>query len=382
MLCFNRGLPIVAAALCVGVQWLAPPVVFAPAPGEAVSATAPREAQKRKRSAKAKLEPFIGSLEEAKKASREQNVPLLIHIILEGEPQNDDYRDDIVPNQELIGLSQKAVVIVTNNGDHGRRKITEKVDGERKSRTVCSVYPWFDECAQHREAWPDVYAEYLEESGEMLCPQTVLLLPDGKLSWRFNVADPPPVSQVIAELKRAQKKAGPGLSRDELLRVRTLKVNATRATDGKLWGDAWRAWHEMLAIVAVGLFADEAKAALPRLEKEMQKELEEVLVKLVPGQAAAAYAELEKLAKECAGSPVEDEVRKAMKRAEKDKAIKEEIAAWKLENEAEKLWTEADELLKKGKKREAEKLLKKLLRKKYAATKVAQRVREEFPDLK
>lgn len=381
MLCFNRGLPIVAAALCVGVQWLAPPVVLAPAPGEAVSATAPREAQKKKKSAKAKLQPFIGSLEEAKKASLEQNVPLLIHIILEGEPQNDDYREDIVPNQELINLSQKAVVIVTNNGDHGRRKITEKVDGERKSRNVCSVYPWFDECAHHREAWPDVYAEYHEENGEMLCPQTILLLPDGKLSWRCNIANPPPVSQVIGELKRAQKKAGPGMSRDELSRVKTLKVNAVRATDGKLWGDAWRAWHGLLELIEVGLFADEAKAALPKLEKEMQKELDAVLAKLVPGQAAAAYAELEALAKECAGSPVEGEVRKAMKRAEKDKAIKEEIAAWKLENEAEKLWTEADELLKKGKKREAEKVLKKLLRKKYAGTKVAERVREKFPDL-
>ena len=67
---------------------------------------------------------------------------------------------------------------------------------------------------------------------------------------------------------------------------------------------------------------------------------------------------------------------------QKDHALwKEEIAAWKLEKEAEDIWAEAHELLKKGQRRPAEKLLRKLLRSKFAGTEVAQRVREKYPDL-
>lgn len=387
MLCSSRALLIAALALGAGVQWLSPPAVHAPAPASLVTpspcAGAPLEPQRRKKktSGEVKFEPFVGGLTEAKKASREQNVPLLVHVILEDEPQNDEYRDKLLPREDLIALSRKAVVIVANNGDHPPRKVTETVEGEKTTREVCSKYPWFDTCSQHREAWPDVYADFQDENGELSCPQTIILLPDGAIAWHNHDANPPEIGELLTALKNAQDKAGPGLARDELARVKTLRAEARRSTDGKLWGDAWRAWSEVQEIAEAGVFADEAKAALPPLEKEMRAALEALLPGLVPGKAAATYAALDELARDYAETPVEGEVRKAMKRAEKDKELGDEIEAWKLEREAEALRAEADELFKKGEERDATKILRKLLRKKYAGTKVAERVREEFPEL-
>jgi len=374
------------AACCLAVQLLAPPVVHAPAEGDSVLARSaepecPRPQRKKKKAPAAKLTPFIGTLEEARKASREQNVPLLIHIILEDEPQNDQYRDHILPNKDLIARSVKAVVVVTNNGEHGTRKIREIVDGEKVSREVCSAYPWFDHCGQHRQAWEECYAAYHEQNGEMRCPQTLILLPDGKESWRFNTANPPAVSQVISELTKAQKRAGPGLTRDELGKVKKHAADARRETDGELWGDAWRSWNGILAIISVGSYAEEAKKALPGIEAGMKKELDQALALLIPGKAAEGYAMLDKLAQEWASSPKEGEVRRLMARAAKDKAIKEEIAVWKLEREGETLWNEAAELRKKGDTRGAEKLIRKLKRKKFEGTKIAQRAHDEYPDL-
>jgi hypothetical protein len=209
----------------------------------------------------------------------------------------------------------------------------------------------------------------------------VILLPDGKQSWRFNTANPPEASQVTSELGKAQKLAGPGLTKDELSRVKLLVADARRSTDGKLWGDAWRAWSEIVEIIPVGMFGEEAQKALPGVEAGMKGVYEEALALLVPGKAAEGYARLEELAREWAASPMEGEVKKAMKRAEKDKELKDEIAAWKLEQEGEALWNEAMELLKKDDRRAAEKLIRKLKLKKFEGTKIAQRAHEEFPDL-
>ena len=387
MLSSTQILAASIAVCCLSVQLLAPPAVHAPGRSRAAVATKAEPAseqgrgkgkQKQRRS---QLTPFIGTLEAARKASREQNVPLLIHIILEGEPQNDEYRDRILPNQDLIDRSVKAVVVVTNDGDHSLRKIKEEVDGEKVTREVCSVYPWSDHCGQHRQAWEEAYVTFRDDDGAMRCPQTVILLPDGKQAWRFNTADPPEVSQVTSELGKAQKLAGPGLSKDELSRVKLLVADARRSTDGKLLGDAWRGWSEILEIIPVGKFAEEAQQALPGVEAAMKQVYEETLTLLVPGKAAEGYAQLEHLASEWAASPMEGEVKKAMKRAEKDQELKDEIAAWKLEQEGEALWNEAMELLKKDDRRAAERLIRKLKLKKFEGTKIAARAHEEFPDL-
>ncbi len=364
------GAAVLATALAV--QLLSPPTVLAPA----------QRGRKDKGSAPAaELTPFLGSLAEARKASTEQNVPLLIHLILEGEEHNDQYREQLLPNKALIALSQHAVVIIANNGEHEPKTIKQDLEGRVVERQVCSSYPWFSRCADHRAPWDPLYGELADEDGGMRCPQTVIELPGGEQSWRFNTANPPEAKQLIAELQKAQKKAGPGLSSEELRQVKSLAKEGRRAMDGRLWGDAWRSWSALLQIIEVGKYGEEAATSLKQTEEAMAAELAAQVERLVPGTAADAYEAIVLLTKEWIGSEMEGRARAAQKRAETDKAIEQEVEAKKLELEAEEVWQEGQELLRSGEEKAAHKLFKKLLRKKYADTPAARRVREEFPEL-
>jgi len=371
-----------AGALGLGLGAARAGVVHAPGPelAPAQPSAAPQGRGRKKKGAAPKLEPFVGTLETAKKAALEQNVPLIVHIILEGEPQNDDYRNQILPHKELIAVSQKAIVLVGNNGEHSLKTVSEEVEGRKVKSQVCSVYPTFANCAQHREPWDSIYVAYHDEAGDLRCPQTVILLPSGKQSWRHNNGDPPSAKDVVRKLREAQKAAGPGLSRAELTEIKKRVKEAGRSTDGKLWGSAWREWKGVLDIIQVGKFADQARAAQADLATKMSAQVAEIAKGLVPGRAAAAYAELTALLPELAATPAEAELKKLIKRAEKDKAIAAEIKAWKLEQEAAALLEEAIAGSEAEDNKRLRKALRKLFGKKYRETESAARGRERFPE--
>jgi hypothetical protein len=304
------------------------------------------------------LRPFLGSLEEARRRAAERNVPLLIHIVLEGEPQNDEYRDRILPDAALRKLSERAVVIVSNNGEHGRTKVEETVDGRTLTRSACSVYPFFEDCNGHRQTWDPLYFEYHEPNGDMKCPQTVLLSPSGELAWRFNVSDPPPTGEVVNALQKAQKAAGPGLTNEELSRVKQLLTLARKAA---LEGDpaaAWRNWQAIAELLPSGLYGEEAKQGAQAAVTAMGAAVDAAEADLVPGKAAQGYARLLELDRTLAGTPLHKRVKEGLRKAERDKALQEEIAAYKLELEAQALLDEGLAELAGGDERKAERALR------------------------
>ncbi len=370
----GASLGLVALAL----QIVAPPVVLAPStePGA-------RAAQQRrgKREAEATpLQPFIGELGGAKRLAAERNVPLLVHLILEGESQNDEYRDSLLPHAEVSTLSLMTVVLLANNGEHETKTVTETVEGRRVESQVCSIYPMFAKCADHRAPWESIYVAYHDEKGDIGCPQTILLLPNGDEAWRKNDRNPPSAKELIKALVDAQKLAGPGLTDAQLKEVKRLRSEAARSTDGKLHGQAWRDWAGVLAIATAGRFAEEAATAQASLEELMLSDLAALTQRLVPGQAAAAYAEIYALALEWAESPPTVEAAKALKRAEKDKAIADEIRAWILEREASEWLQAARDAQASGDEKSLKKALRKLFAKKYAATEAQRAAREAFPE--
>jgi hypothetical protein len=327
------------------------------------------------------LAPFVGSVDEAKASARERNVPLLIHIILEGEEQNDEYRRTILPDAELRALCERAVVIVANNGEHELKTVREEVGDRVVERQVCSVYEMFESCEQHRQTWDPLYFEWHDPDGEMRCPQTILLSPAGEEEWRFNTANPPEVDRVRGELEDAQEKAGKGLSLEELGEVKRLLATARQADRDAAWARSLRSFQGILDAVAAGPLHDEAKSSVDEALALMKKELDAVLKLLVPGTAKEGYMQLSTLADELEGTPLEDDVRKALSSAARDKEIRDEVRAAKLELEAEDLWTESQELYRQGDDRKAESLIRRILRKKYRDTDVAKRAREKYPDI-
>ena len=81
----------------------------------------------------------------------------------------------------------------------------------------------------------------------------------------------------------------------------------------------------------------------------------------------------------CAGLAFEKEIVARLKKAETKKEISDEIAAVKLEAEADLLLRSAQELADAKKDKDLEKAARKLLAKKYAGTPAAAKARELWP---
>jgi len=327
------------------------------------------------------LTPYIGDLESAQKEAKERNAPLLIHIILEGEEQNDEYREGILPDRELVKLSEGCVVIIGNNGDHPQTTITEKVNGESRKRKACSVYRMFESCDQHRATWDPIYHAYQDDSGELGCPQTILHAPDGEIAWRHNVRNPPATSEISKAVKNAKKKYGASLTEDELRTVKGHHVAATNAAKALDWPKVWERCQAILEISELGVWAEGAKASMADAMKHMQDRLKVIEESFVPGQVATAWREFTAFEAATRKTPLAREVALLKKRVDRNKELKEELALIKAEMAAEALEEEAEALLRRDEERKAMKLFKKILGKRYAGTETAKRVRERFPDL-
>lgn len=336
-----------------------------PAPGSAASST--------------RLQPFVGKYAEAKVGAKERNVPILIHIVIEGEAQNDEYREKILPEKELVAASVNVIVIVANNGTHAKKAIEETVDGQKKKREVCAVYG-FDSCSQHQRFWDDIYRDFKEETGEMYCPQTIVLSPEGKVATRINTHAVPPASEIVAAVKDAQQKAGPGLSQAELTEVKRLLIEGQALVTAKAWPDALRTWQKLLAITPKSTWADEAGKGVVVAQAGLSAEFERVSALLVPGQAAQGYKELTELDKQCTGLPIGKEIKARIAKAETSKELRDEIAAYKLAAEADALMREAQGLLDAKQDKKAERLVRRLFAKRYAATPAAAQARELWPE--
>jgi hypothetical protein len=322
---------------------------------------------------------YTGKYDAARGIAKERNVPILIHIVLEGEAQNDEYRDKILPDRDLVAACANVIVIVANNGKHEKKTIEETVDGKPVKREVCAAYG-VDSCTVHQRFWDDVYREFKEENGELLCPQLVLLAPDGKIARRINTRSVPAATEVLAAIKDAQAKAGPGLTDAELAQVKQLMQEGRVLTAAKSWPDALRAWQKLLAITPKGMWADEAQKSVPVVQAGLDSELARISALLVPGKAADGYRELLEFTKQCAGLPIEKEAKSRLAKAELTKEIKDEIAAYKLDQEADALLTEARGCFDAKQDKKGEHTVRRLLGKRYVSTPAAAKARELWPD--
>ncbi len=312
--------------------------------------------------------PWRGNLADARTSAKERNVPILIHIILEGEEQNDEYRDKILPEPELRKRSLNALVIVSNRGQHEKKRIDVVVDGEKLQREVCAVFPMFAACQEHQAAWDEIYLEYREEDGDMKCPQTVVLTPDGKQSGRINTASVPEPGEIGALVVEAIAKAGPGLTEDQLALVKKSLEEGRRAAASQTWTLAWRAWSAVLAITQKSPYADEARGEEPKAVAGLQAELERIGSLLVPGTAAKGYEALMKFRDEATGTPIEKDIAARIKKTESDRVIQPELKAWRLSAEADVLLREATTLFDANDAKKGEKAVRKLLGARFAST--------------
>lgn len=327
------------------------------------------------------LDPWRGKLDEAKASAKERNVPIVVHVILEDEESSTQYRDTILKDADLVKRSLSALVIIANNGKHERKQVEVVVDGVATKREVCSAYPMLAKCEEHTATWDDIYAAFRDEAGDLGCPQTIVLGPDAEIAGRIDTRSTPQAGEISAMIVAAIAKAGPGLTIDEFERVQRGLALGHKSAAAKEWFTAWKAWSDVLAITQKSKFADEARAEEPKALAALQAEFERIAAGLVPGTAAKAYEELTAFGAAAVGTPLEKDVALRLKKADGDKAIREELKAWRLAQEADALLREATDLTDAADKKKAEKVVRKLLGTKYAGTAAQDTARKLWPEL-
>jgi len=246
---------------------------------------------------------------------------------------------------------------------------------------VCSIYPMFNSCSDHKAAWDDLYHELREEDGTLHCPQTVVFGPDGKIAGRINTAQPPLPEEVLAEIVGCQTTFGSGLTEAELDTVKkALEVGAARLS-AKAWVDAWKSYATVLAITKKSPYAEEAQKNQPHALGGMKAEFARICGLLVPGSAVKGFQELTAFARDTIGTPVEAEGAARLKKVESDTAIRPEITAWKIGVEAERILAEARDLYADKQDKKAEKLVRKLFAKRYATTPALETAKKLWPEI-
>jgi hypothetical protein len=195
------------------------------------------------------------------------------------------------------------------------------------------------------------------------------------------VRNPPAASEVSKAVKDAQKKAGKSLTADGLRTVKGHHIAATNAAKAEDWPTVWSRNQAILELIDVSAWAEGAKTAQANALGKMRAHLASLEEQFKPGQVATAWREFSLFVTAIAKTPIAREVALLKKRIERNKDLKEELAAIKAELAAEELEVEAEALLRKDEERKAMKLFKKILGKRYSGTETAKRVRERFPDL-
>jgi len=326
------------------------------------------------------LQVATGKLSEARKLARQRNAGLLIHVLLKDmESENVEYRKKFIDDPAFMAACERLIVLVSDNGQHPSKTIEETIEGKKVTRNACSVYPWYETCAQHQQNFNDLALEYRDEDGSMRCPQTILLAPDGSLSARINTSGVGDPGEILAGIEEQKKSFGPGLLEAEWTELSRALEDARAAQSGKAWPEALRKWTRVREISPLSSYGAEAGKALPEAEKAFAAELDHACEGLVPGTAAAAWKRLAELQRACAGLPVEKEIAARLKKAEAKKELQDEIAVVKLEAEAEALLHSAQEFADAKKDKELEKCVRKLLGKRYAPTPAAERARTLWP---
>jgi hypothetical protein len=324
---------------------------------------------------------FHGTVDEARQEARERNVPLLVHILVDEEVCSVAYLNDVLSDPSLAEMSARAVVIVGSDGEHPQATLETKVDGEVKTRTVCSALPWFPSCTSHATARDRVWQAYKDASGDMRAPQTIVELAEGGISWRHDTSTCPPVAAVIDALAEAQETSGKGLTIEEHTRVLEHVEAGERALERSDFPAAFEHLNAVLALAPDGALAQQVRPGRDKAEAAVVDLIEDWLPRLVPGTAPVAYAKLADVEDHVLGTPHARRVTKALDKAGRDRALSAALAPAKLSREATGLLRAYRTQVRDGENRKATVTLRRLLKPKYADTVAGRQAAAEHPDL-
>lgn len=327
--------------------------------------------------------PYQGSLADARALAKERNVPLVVAAVFEDDGWDPkDHHDqvglrrDLLQGRVLAEVLQRAVVAVGCNRPHELETIEVASGGAKTQIRRCPSY-LTDSCSVHQRLFEDAYATW-NQDGELKSPYVVLIAPTGETTILRDDGSTPKAEELQAALDRAQQAAGQGLTSEEHTKVLQLAVAGRSAVQAGKQGSAWRAWSEMGSIAHASRFAEDARQGCEAALAALDSGRGEVLTDLEAGRGVEAYAKLEALAAEWAGTPHARGLAERAHELEQDKQHRASIQAFKREREADAIEGEVAALVANGDKRKASAKLRGLLSR-YAECAAAERARQRWP---
>jgi hypothetical protein len=357
---WSRGALVVTLTMfAVGSH--AHPLVGAGPPATNLGELSGAQAQKGKKPAKTDIEWVEGKLDPVLARARDRNVPLVIFACLADEPQNEEFRMNLVANSALARGLSDALPMFASNGDP----------------------PPGAALTKHKELMDEAYNRWVAEEtpdGSWPLPEVLIVGPDGIVIERLGSGHTVADSEVLRAVEDVNKDLGGGVDDVTVTKLVALR-DAGRAAQMK--GDLvaeWHAWRDILAVTTAGPFAAEATAALPAAEVALVKVLQASVVDADESNVGARYAALRDVTRRARGTPLEKTAGQLIATLEKDKRFKALLPALRLTEEAADLLFEAEALLAKGDEAGAVKVFKKLGAKKYAETAAAVHARATYAE--
>ena len=347
--------------------------------GLALLSAAALPPQGKRAAAKAVLAPFNGSYEDAQQRAFERNVPLIAIAIVESDSGALDediakFRRELTTQPDFAAASQYAVVVLAANKLHENVKVELEEHGAKTVKTLCSVYRT-EGCVVHQKQFDTVYREHNVE-GELRSPSVFVVQPDRKPAQSWQTGSAPAWADVVGALAAVRAKAGEGLTEAQFAEVRALLLRGDKEMQDAQWGAAHSTWRRVLEITQTTRQAEHAREQLAQALAGLTALREEARAWIAEGRVVDGYRRLLEIQPHAAGTPLEKDLLREILALENGKDTKDAIAAYKREQEAEKLWREALELEGKA----AETKLRLLLRK-FGDTAAGQRARERYPAL-
>ncbi len=333
----------------------------------------------------AELEPFEGSLAEARGLARDRNVPLFVLWIFEPEPWDPKDHHDIDGLRRALfsvpalgaGL-ERAVVLLGCNRLHPAEEIEVAAGAGKERRKRCSSFRTTS-CSAHQRCFDELYSTF-NAQGALRSPFVLVETPAGEFAQRVDDGSAPKISALVEALEQVRAKAGPGLSPAEHRRVLLEASRARAAVERRALGEAWSAHQAVLSIPQSTGYAEEARAGQQALLAAFDGERASAEQAIAGGQVVEGYRQLVDLSSRAQGMPGEKELAQALKKLEQVKTTRPAIEAYKRESAAQVLLGEIEALMRTGDERKAAPKMRGLL-KRYGDTAAALTARLRWPQL-
>ncbi len=204
-----------------------------------------------------------GSFEKGLEEAAARNVPVVIVVIQDDEEANERVGDIVTSDKAFAKACEHAIAFICSKKDHGLRKV------KNAPRKVCKRFGAIP-CFMHMAHEQDMFLR-LFVNKPVKTPQVLVCTPQLEILKSF--VDVWGASAYVQAIRAARKKMGPGFTREEFVAAKRALGQAKGALKGKELARAYRLVADIVAHPSSSKIVVEARRIQKRVEDEVNRAL-------------------------------------------------------------------------------------------------------------